>query len=193
MWYGSKQIHNAFRASRKLRVYLLVAIIFLLTASSHTAAAQTVDETTSNVAPAAPPPNDNFNSPQVLSNIAGIITANNIDATKEPGEPNHAGDLGGHSVWYQWTQPPTVPLGISFSSRNAGTNFDTLIAVYTGTQVNSLTQIAANDDYGSTPTVYTSTLYFPTVPGTTYMIAVDGFAAASGTFTISWDLSLIHI
>ena len=192
MWYGSKQIHNAFRVSRKLRVYLLVAIIFLLTASSHTVAAQTVDETTSNVAPAAPPPNDNFNFPQVLSNTTGTITGNNIDATKEPGEPNHAGDMGGHSVWYQWTHPPTVPLGISFSSRNAGTNFDTLIAVYTGTQVNSLTQIAANDDYGSTPTVYTSTLFFPTVPGTTYLIAVDGYAADSGTFTISWDLNRLH-
>ena len=29
----------------------------------------------------------------------------NVGATKEPGEPDHAGDPGGASVWYTWTAP----------------------------------------------------------------------------------------
>ena len=193
MWYLSKQIHDAVCSRRNRRIYLLVAVIFLLTLASFSVAAQTVVDNTLDDGSAAPPPNDNFNFPQVLSNITGTISGNNIDATKEPGEPNHAGNVGGHSVWYSWTPPPTVPLGMSFSLRNAATNFDTLIAVYTGTQVNSLTQIASNDDYGGTPGLnLSSTVFFPIVPGTTYKIVVDGFNGNVGQFAISWDLNRIN-
>ena len=186
-----RQIQDAVCPRRNGGIHLLVAVIFLFTFASFTDA-QTVGDGTLNSVTAAPPPNDNFNSPQVLSNLAGIINGNNIDATKEPGEPNHAGNVGGHSVWYSWTPPPTVPLGVSFSLRNAGTNFDTLIAVYTGTQVNALTLIAANDDYGRTPINVTSTVFFPNVPGTTYRIAVDGFSGITGSFALSWDLNRIN-
>ena len=56
-----------------------------------------------------------------------------------------------------------------------GSDFDTVLAVYTGAAVNNLTQIAANDDYGG---MQTSELSFQFNPGVTYHIAVDGKTAS---------------
>src|SRR4030095_2356888 len=190
MWYLSKQIQEAVFPRRNRGVYLLVAVIFLLTLASLTVAAQTIDDDRQNTQSGFPPANDNFNSPQVLGSITATITGTNSGATKEPGEPNHAGNIGGHSVWYSWTATPSS-LGMSFSLRNASTQIDTLLAVYTGTQVNALTQIAANDDYGGTLNL-TSTVFFPTVPGTTYRLAVDWFSGDSGSFVLSSDINRIN-
>jgi hypothetical protein len=49
--------------------------------------------------------NDNFLAAQQLSGSAGSLAATNAGATKETGEPNHADDRGGRSVWYTWTAP----------------------------------------------------------------------------------------
>ena len=136
MWYTRKK-KDAVCTQRNRGIYLLVAVIFLLALASFTAA-QTVDDDTIKIGPAAPPANDNFKSPQVLSGTQGSANGTTIDATKEPGEPSHAGNAGGHSVWYSWTHTFPAPLGISFSLRSANTNFDTLLAVYTGSQVNAL-------------------------------------------------------
>jgi hypothetical protein len=52
-----------------------------------------------------PPANDNFANAQVIAGAAGNATGRNTVASKEGGEPNHAGNPGGVSVWYQWTAP----------------------------------------------------------------------------------------
>src|SRR5204863_391183 len=49
------------------------------------------------------PANDNFASAQILSAPTGSVTATNPGGTKETGEPTHAGNIGGASVWYSWT------------------------------------------------------------------------------------------
>jgi hypothetical protein len=54
---------------------------------------------------AAPPPNDAFAAAQELSGRDVSVQGLNKDAIKEAGEPNHAGELGGHSIWYRWTAP----------------------------------------------------------------------------------------
>jgi hypothetical protein len=115
-----------------------------------------------------------------------------LEATKEAGEPNHAGNPGGHSVWYKWTYSVSYLAGFTITTRDSVTPFDTLLAVYTGSSVSALTLVASNDDYGSTPTVNTSTLFFRAVPGTTYYIAVDGFAGVSGNFTLGLDINRTH-
>ena len=99
-----------------------------------------------------------------------------IAASKETGEPDHAANAGGKSVWFRWTAPgdgsvPHLALA-TFAS------FDTLLAVYTGASVDTLTEVASNDDGASGG----STVSFATTPGTTYHIAVDGFAGKSGVF-----------
>ena len=79
--------------------------------------------------------NDNFASARVISGASGSSSGINYGATKEAGEPSHAGNVGGGSVWFQWVAPASGTVTFnSFSS-----SFDTLLAVYTGTSVNALT------------------------------------------------------
>ena len=54
----------------------------------------------------------------------------------------------------------------------SGSDFDTLLAVYTGTVVNALTRVANNDD--CTTDDVTSCVTFTVVPGSVYSIQVDG-------------------
>ena len=70
------------------------------------------------------------------------VTGTNLGATKEPGEPNHADNVGGASVWWKWIAPITGSATVTTD----GSNFDTLLGVYTGSSVSSLTTIASNDD-----------------------------------------------
>ena len=66
-----------------------------------------------------------------------------------------------------------------------GSNFDTLLAVYTGSSVGSLTLVASNDDENP-PTIVSSKVTFTAQAGTAYQIAVDGFAGDSGTIVLNW-------
>jgi hypothetical protein len=66
----------------------------------------------------------------------------------------------------------------------AGSSFDTLLAIYTGTTVSNLTLVAANDDdHGSD--LATSRVEFPTMAGAAYRIAVDGYLGAEGIIELS--------
>jgi len=80
--------------------------------------------------------------------------------TKRAGEPNHAGNSGGQSVWYTWSAPADGLATVS----TLGSSFDTLLNVYTGPAVANLTVLATNDDAG--PTEYTSLVSFPALAGT---------------------------
>jgi hypothetical protein len=118
------------------------------------------------------PPNDNFaNAITItLANNAATMTGHNNNATKESGEPNHAGDQGGRSVWWKWSAPVDGPVSLD----TAGSIFDTTLGVYTGASVSNLTAIASSDDVNPGVVQY-SALTFSAVGGTTYYIAVDGF------------------
>jgi hypothetical protein len=127
-----------------------------------------------------PPPNDAFANCITLTGAAGQVTGHNIGATKQAGEPAHAGNIGGHSVWYCWTAPTngmwvfdTIP-----------SNFDTLLAVYTGTSVNNLTSVVSDDDSGGN---FRSRLTLNAVSGRAYRIAVDGSTGATGTIGLRWS------
>jgi hypothetical protein len=122
------------------------------------------------------PVNDFFVNAIVLTNTAGTNSVNTLKATKEVGEPNHAGNFGGKSVWWSFTPPADGVLTLSTTN----SSFDTVLAMYTGNTVSTLTPVAANDDA------------YPGVPGgsslisqavrfnQTYHIAVDGYDGASG-------------
>src|SRR6266542_1008391 len=51
------------------------------------------------------PANDNFSDRLTISGLTNTVTGSNVNATSEPGEPNHAGNSGGKSVWWTWTAP----------------------------------------------------------------------------------------
>jgi hypothetical protein len=64
----------------------------------------------------------------------------------------------------------------------AGSNFDTILAAYTGSSVAGLTLVANNDDVS--PNV-TSQISFFAAAGTVYQIAVDGYGLAAGGIRLS--------
>ncbi|MFA5293189.1 MAG: M12 family metallo-peptidase [Phycisphaerae bacterium] len=141
--------------------------------------ARTIRETKNIIAayrPTAPPYNDMFANAITMSGTSWQATGRNICATKESGEPSHAGNAGGASVWWYWTAPFNGQMTID----TFGSSFDTLLAVYTGTSF-PLTEIASNDDSGSPQSQVT----FTAISGTTYRIAVDGHDGATGNITLN--------
>ncbi len=131
------------------------------------------------------PSNDAFTNAFSISGTTGVTNGTSLGATKEAGEPNHAGNAGGKSVWYRWT--PASSGTVTFDT--LGSSFDTLLAVYTGSSVASLSPVASNDDIspGVTPQ---SRVVFSATAGTAYRIAVDGYAGASGSVVLNWTQSL---
>lgn len=138
---------------------------------------------------AAAPANDDFANATDLSGFdpaAGSISGTNVASSKEVGEPDHAGNPGGRSVWYTWTAPGdgSVP-NVSFTT--GFTELDTLLAVYTGAAVGALTEVASNDDAPGLGTG--SAVSFATTPGQAYHVAVDGFGGKIGGFFLMWRLA----
>ncbi|MDB6112980.1 MAG: hypothetical protein JWR69_4730, partial [Pedosphaera sp.] len=129
------------------------------------------------------PANDAFAAAQVISGGTGTVNGNNANATKQAGEPNHAGNAGGASVWYAWTAPSTSPATFDTTL----SSFDTLLAVYTGNSVSGLTLVANNNDISTNNS--RSRLTFTPVTGTVYYIAVDGANGANGNLTLRWCLA----
>lgn len=124
---------------------------------------------------------DNFSTTVGSSAQTGLGQSSNTLATFQAGEPLHAEKLGGKSMWFSWKAPKT---GIAMIS-TAGSDFDSLLAVYQGTVVSALLPVAADDDSGG---FYGSTVRFNADANMVYRIAVDGLGAASGTIVLQWSL-----
>src|SRR5437867_11308270 len=89
-------------------------------------------------------PGDDWAIAFTLVGGSATATATNVNYTKEPGEPNHAGNSGGRSAWWKWTAPANGQTTI----RTVGSTFPTILGVYTGTvSVSNLTVVAS--DYNS--------------------------------------------
>jgi hypothetical protein len=126
-----------------------------------------------------PPANDDFAEAQVLTGemLDQVYAAGgesyNWNATKEPGEPAHAGDPGGASIWFSWTAPMTANYGIS------ACGMESVLAVYTGDSVDALTPVGASISQ-------CNLMRLDAIEGTTYRLALDGrFDAGAGTAATS--------
>jgi hypothetical protein len=124
------------------------------------------------------PANDDFSAPQALSGGSFMTGGSTLFATEQAGEPDHAGDPGGHSLWFSWTATESGPIDLSACGRRLGV--DTLLAVYTGSAVDALVEVAASDDAPAVPRNWVcdvadthSEVVFDATAGTTYRIAVD--------------------
>lgn len=129
------------------------------------------------------PPNDAFTAATVLSGTSASTSGTNLNATREAGEPLHAGNGGGASIWYRWS----APAGGQVFLRTHGSSVDTLLAVYAGATFGTLGAIAQNDNDGSPGN--TSGLLFQAVAGTEYRFAIDGFNGATGNLALAWSLN----
>jgi hypothetical protein len=123
------------------------------------------------------PANDAFASATnfALSANSVTFTGSTVYATKQTGEPQHAGNAGGHSVWWRWT----APVAGSMTVTTDGSRFDTMLGVYTGANVSTLIPIASNDDLIQGSKRYSS-VTFAAARGVTYYFAVDGWDGTRG-------------
>ncbi len=127
---------------------------------------------------------DMFGDAFTISGPSGTLLGSNATATAESGEPSHAGVSGpARSVWCAWTAPADGTVAIDTS----GSGFDTALAVYTGASLAGLSVIAASDNISAS--VSQSRVVFAAAAGTTYKIAIDGKAGASGPYVVSWALT----
>ena len=128
------------------------------------------------------PTNDNFDAGRFVESVPAALNGTNTGASKQPGEPNHADNAGGQSVWFTWVAPADG----AYTLNTLGSDFDTLLAVYTGASVDRLTEIASNDDGGPRGT---SSLAFNAAAGTTYHFAVDGYNDADGSYNLNLQVA----
>ena len=124
------------------------------------------------------PVNDDFDDAiELVGQDVSRPDDSNAGATKETGEDDHGGQPGGATVWYRWTPSISRPVTID----TFGSNFDTNLAVYTGSSVDGLELIKTNDDSGAPEGPFQSRLSFDASAGTTYRIVVDGYRSTDGT------------
>jgi len=131
----------------------------------------------------AQPANDQFATSISISGTNILTSGSNVGATGEAGEPLHAGVNGTRSVWWSWT----APFGGKATITTAGSDFDTLLGVYTGTTVSGLTEVASNDDYQLLQVLTSQVTFFPPA-GQTYQIAVDGYDGETGNVQLQVHL-----
>lgn len=123
--------------------------------------------------------NNAFDDAFVLSSTSTLVQINTENADKQNGEPNHAGLNGGKSVWFAFSSAVSGTLTVDTQS----SNFDTLMAIYTGASVDSLTLISDNNDSG-TPNG-PSQIELPINANTIYQIAVDDAANIGGELQLN--------
>jgi hypothetical protein len=141
----------------------------------------------------SPPPNDNFANAQVIGGCSGSVTGTNFLATKEAGEPTQLQASSGsmRSVWYQWQAPSSASVTID----TEGSDFDTILSVYTGSSVGSLSLVTngTNDDVVPGSDV-TSSVTISVTQGTLYSIEVNGYdndgtGGDTGNIKLNWSES----
>lgn len=130
------------------------------------------------------PSNDDFTNATVIpsSGTTNVITT--TYASRENGEPDHAGNPGGHSLWWTWTAPEVGVVNISVTD----SDFTSLLAVYTGSTISNLTVVTNYD--GIRNGAGASVVTFPVSPGTQYYIAVDGYNGQSGTALFTYKFTV---
>ncbi len=115
----------------------------------------------------------------------GNLAGNNQFANKQESEPDHAGNEGGSSVWFEWQ----VPVSGIYTFDTYGSDFDTLLAIYSGSDLSSLAEMGSCDDSEAPETNCEISIYLEA--GQSLMIAIDGKNEDTGNFNINWNYAPI--
>jgi hypothetical protein len=156
-------------AAEPLRSGNYQVVVANLAASALSAVASVIVETATTI----PETNDNFADRASINPLLGPVSDSNQLATVQAGEPLPDGLPGGKSIWFTWHATFTGTLSLT----TEGSDFETLLAVYTGTELSKLKAVAGDEDSGG---FLTSLVTFNVTEGTDYQIDVDGFQGASG-------------
>lgn len=160
----------AFRTARNTSYSIAVASL----------ASQAQDFNLTYVIPSA---NDRFENALPLSASLVISPAQLRSATRQSGEPNHAGHASGHSLWWTWTPRHSG----EYVWSNKSDQFNTanappvsfVAAVYTGTELSALTSVASNDWSGLTFSAEAGKQYYLVLDLEDPRISLSSVASAS--------------
>ena len=133
------------------------------------------------------PANDDFADATDLvgGSQPGLALGSVRGATSEPGEPVHHEGVGTNSIWYRIT--PTVDAVLDVTTRDS--QFDTVLAVYGGSELDELEKLGSNDDeVGAPDGRVTSRVTVPVEAGRSYAIAVAGFGGGAGDVLLGYTL-----
>lgn len=134
------------------------------------------------LAQAARPANDDFSGAYIVTGNSGAVSGTNVGATGETGEPAHVNSSGtASSVWYRWTAAASGSLVVD----TIGSNFDTVLAAYSGSGVTALTRLAADDESGGSGS--TSRIVFDVAAGASYSLAVGSYGSGRGNLALHWQ------
>lgn len=123
------------------------------------------------------PANDDFTEAVPLD--GAVFPVDTRAATTEDGEPDEACDVPtGATVWY--TLPVTE--GVQVEVRTLGSDFDTVLALYSGTTLDALELVSCNDD--ARPVLQSRIVHRPDVSETLY-IQAGGFVGSTGGLVVS--------
>lgn len=123
------------------------------------------------------PPNDDL-ADATRINQPGTVTGSNVGATRQNGEPPALGSTAHTtSVWWRFTPAASGRITIDTN----GSNFDTILSVFTGAVLTSLSLVVEDDDGGEGTA---SRVQFDGVAGTDYAIRVTGYTGATGNVTL---------
>ena len=137
------------------------------------------------------PANDDFASARAISGVGGTDLGSTVGSGFEAGEPIHDDSVQAtNSIWWVWTAPAAgeVIFDTKGSVGRDGTSvLDTVMGIYTGSSLSSLTRVTSHDDVNRTD--MTSLCKFTAQSGKKYYIAVATYKSSSktpGTVCLNW-------
>ena len=119
------------------------------------------------------PPNDAFAGAILLDNKKHITQTDNSLATTEQSEPLFVDDLT-NTLWYRWEPETEGTARIS----TKGSLPDTTLAIFTGTSIDALSQVASNDNFRVQ--ARHAEVVFKAISGTSYLIQVGSKSGNGG-------------
>jgi hypothetical protein len=124
---------------------------------------------------------DFFGSGTSIGIPSNSVRGVSVGATRDPGEPTHFGLSTSNSIWYSWRAPDTGI--VTFDTR--GSTYDTVLAVYTGSDLPGVRPVVSDDDSGG---FHASRVSWNAVGGTVYRVVIDGVTGETGGYVCNWNL-----
>ena len=125
---------------------------------------------------------DYFTNRGTITTQFGSGSGDSTAATRELGEPRPVNARVAKSMWLTGVAPTN---GMAVF-RSGGSAFDTVVAIYTGTSISNLVEVARDDDTGAR---HNGEVGFNAVAGTAYHISVGSLDRDGGLIQLNWVMS----
>jgi hypothetical protein len=138
------------------------------------------------------PTNDHHTRATMIAGPAGSIVGTNTFSSSQAGEPAAVdGVPATKSVWFKLAAADAST--IEFST--TGSNFDTTMSVFEGSDPLTLRPVGSHDDIGWNGPKYDVNSRVTVTSfrgGSTFWVSVDSFSGQTGTVSLRWTSTLLH-